>query len=95
MSMYERNGDFPICVSDETKFDYVVATQSEAFDKDDVVDVAYEYAAELVALLNIGDVVAIGLLLIKAKANLVFSRAQHQHYGRIVFTNKKATEVKA
>jgi hypothetical protein len=95
MSMYERNSDFPIRVSAESEFDHVVSTQSEAFDDLDVVDVACDNAAELLALLNIGDAEAIGKLFIKAKAELVFSRAQHQHYGRIVFTNKTANEVKA
>ena len=95
MSMYERNGDFPIHTSDETEFDHVVSTQSEAFDADDISEIAYDNSAELVALLNTGDALAIGNLLIKAKAELVFARAQHQHYGKIVFTNKTANEVKA
>ena len=95
MSMYERNSDFPIHVSDETEFDHVVSTQSEAFDDGDVVDIACDNTAELLVLLNTGDALAIGNLLIKAKAELVFARAQHQHYGRIVFTNKTANEVKA
>ena len=93
MSMYERDSDFPICVSAESEFDHVVSTQSEAFDGDDIVDITYENAAELLSLLNIGDAEAIGKLLIKEKAELVFSRAQHQHYGRIVFKNKTANEI--
>lgn len=95
MSMYERNSDFPIRVSAETEFDHVVSTQSEAFDDLDVVDVACDKSAELLTLLNICDAEAIGKLFIQAKAELVFSRAQHQHYGKIVFTNKTANEVKA
>lgn len=95
MSMYERDSDFPIRVSEESEFDHVVGTQSEAFDGFDIIDIAYDNTAELLSLLNIGDAEAIGKLLIKAKAELVFSRAQHQHYGRIVFANKTANEVAA
>lgn len=94
MSMYERNSDFPIRVSDETEFDNAVRNQSEAFDADDLADIVTVNANEILALVNCKDAEAIGKLLIKTKAELVFSRAQHQHYGRIVFTNKTA-EVKA
>ena len=90
MSMYERNSDFPIRVSAESEFDHVVSTQSEAFDADDVAEITGDQSAELVALLNIGDALAIGKLLIQAKAELVFRRAQIQHYGSIVFRNKTA-----
>lgn len=93
MSMYERNSDFPIHVSAETIFDHVVSRQSEAFDADDVAEITGDHGAELVALLNIGDALAIGKLLIQAKAELVFRRAQFEHYGKIVFTNKTANEV--
>jgi hypothetical protein len=93
--MYEIDSDFPIRASEESEFDHVVSTQSEAFDEDDIVDIAYENANELVALLNKGDAESIGKLLIKAKAELVFSRAQHEYFGRIVFKDKTANEVAA
>ena len=95
MSMYERDSDFPIYVSEESEFDHVVSTQSEAFDADDIAEITGDNAAELLALLNIDDALAIGKLLIKAKGELVFCRAQHQHYGKIVFANKTANEVAA
>lgn len=94
MSMYERNSDFPIRLSDETEFDHVVSTQSEAFDVDDLNEIVFDDADKLVTLLNINDAQAIGKLLIEAKAKLVFRRAQFQHYGKIVFTNQTANEVK-
>lgn len=92
MSMYERSSDFPIHVSDQTIFDHVVIRQSEAFDADDVAEITGDHGAELVSLLNVGDALAIGKLLIRAKAELVFRRAQFGHYGEIVFTNKTANE---
>lgn len=90
MSMYERPSDFPVYVSAASEFDHVVSTQSEAFDADDVAEIGYEKGVELVALLAKGDALAIGKLLIQAKAELVFRRAQIQHYGLVVFLNEVA-----
>lgn len=90
MSMYERPSDFPVYVSAETEFDHVISTQSEAFDADDVAEIAFDNGGALVALLNTGDALAIGKLLIQAKAELVFRRAQIQHYSSVVFRDKTA-----
>lgn len=90
MSLDDKNSRWNAPLSDEDEFNGAVLNQTDAFDVDDVNEVAYDNRVELLKLLKANDALAIGNLFIKTMDETIFRRAQIQHYGEVVLKNKTA-----
>ena len=84
MAMYERNSDFPVFVSEDDKFDHELSNHMAAYDADDLMNDAYDHAAQINALLAANNSAAAGALLLEIRKNTIQRRAEYSHYGQIL-----------
>ena len=83
MSMYEKETGWPV-VSEDGQFDHELANHAAAYNAEDLMEDAYDHAAQINALLAVNNSAAAGSLLLEIRKNTIQRRAEFSHYSQIL-----------